>query len=495
MPVNPRRLWRRYALAVILIFVFISLSHVASMMATASGAEQALAINVSGRQRMLSQRIMYFAGELVDRHGDVGASSQSLRRAVDQFERAHIALTRGGDMGLSGRLPPSLRELYFGDRSRTNLDTQSKNFIAQARFLMVADLDEVQGVWQKMRASGPNILLTSLDHAVKLFEKDARDSIRNIEWISHGGYALAVLVLLGEVLLIFWPAHRIIVRTLDANDAYNEKLSQSETKASEQAKQAIAARVEAERSAAAKATFLANMSHEIRTPLNAIIGLTGLALKTDLSNKQADYLTKVHASSQSLLGIVNDILDFSKIDAGKMEIESIKFSLDQILSDVAVVMNMRAGDKPIELLYRTEPEVPLDLIGDPLRLSQVLINLVTNSIKFTEKGEVIVSVRFIRLDGEKVKLKFEVSDTGIGMTPDQVASLFQPFSQADASTTRKFGGTGLGLAICQRLVGMMDGEIGVESNKGKGSTFWFTMTFERTSSYEHGRMAMPTCGS
>jgi two-component system, sensor histidine kinase and response regulator len=240
-----------------------------------------------------------------------------------------------------------------------------------------------------------------------------------------------------------------------------------------------------------KGEFLANMSHEIRTPMNAIIGMSYLALKTGLNQKQKGYVEKVHRSGKSLLGIINDILDFSKIEAGKMDIEEVDFQLDDVLDNFTSLVGLKVEERGLELLIDIKSDVPRALIGDPLRIGQIFINLGNNAVKFTEKGEIIISAKVVEETNEKTKLQFTVRDTGIGMTEEQLSKMFKSFSQADSSTTRKFGGTGLGLAISKKLTELMNGEIWIESTYGVGTSFHFTAEFGVSKNTEIRKKVLP----
>jgi PAS domain S-box-containing protein len=238
----------------------------------------------------------------------------------------------------------------------------------------------------------------------------------------------------------------------------------------------------AEAASKSKSEFLANMSHEIRTPMNAILGMLTLLRKTQLSERQADYAGKTEGAARSLLGLLNEILDFSKVEAGKMTLDPQPMHFDQLLRDLSVILSANVGAKKLELVFDIDPALPRELVADAMRLQQVLINLTGNAIKFTEQGEVVLAIQVLQQDADSVRLRIAVTDTGIGIAPENQARIFTGFTQAEASTTRRFGGTGLGVAISQRLVGLMGGELTLHSELGRGSCFEFTLTLARADS-------------
>jgi signal transduction histidine kinase/CheY-like chemotaxis protein len=423
-------------------------------------------LNLAGRQRMLSQRIAK-AGLLAyeTRDPDVRlVRAVELRTALDRWVRVHDALLEGDSaLGISGVLTEEERE-----RLR-RIDRTQRTIARGASDLLVALATAPPGPSPALRSSLDAVLileeeyLSGMEAVMGVMQTAFESALARYQQFEYlrVGSLLGLLVMLWA--FVFFPAGQIIRRgTRDLR---------------EKNRQLDAALAEAQTAAKVKSDFLATMSHELRTPLNAVIGLAGLLRQTQLDTRQRQFVDTIGTSGESLLSLINDILDLSKIEAGKLDLEAADFELRDLVETTVRTLALRAEAKGIELLSLVDADVPDLVRGDPGRVRQVLLNLVGNAIKFTEQGHVIVRVHRVRDDAGALRLRFEVEDTGVGIAADVQERLFAPFTQADASTTRKFGGTGLGLSISRRLVELMGGAITLTSAPGVGSTFSFELPF------------------
>ena len=465
---DPKRLWIRYLVAISLIVALISTEHLFALDATKGNPGIANAVNESGRQRMLSQRILFFAGE-VHRGSSTDNAAGKLLDAVVLFEESHRKLSRQA-MGEFGFEPSAaLQKLYFeeGSQGGLPLDVLVTNFVSDAITIIEGSERRANRAWTRMLERGPGELLRELNEAVSIIELEAVESADYSARIQNISYILALSVLLLEILFIFWPAHRSIVKSF-------EELEESYAETQRLLVEAEAARDEAAIASQAKSEFLATMSHEVRTPINGVLGIANVLMTENLDPKHRQQIRLIQESGDHLMEILNDILDLSKMDAGKFDIAESSFSLKRALEFARAIWESRYQAAGLDFTL-TEELDGVDMIqADKTRLRQVLFNLLNNANKFTEAGGVTLSAKVQRSE-ELPMLRFEVTDTGIGITEEQIERLFTPFEQADSSTTRKYGGTGLGLAINYKLVTMMGGEIGVTSTPGEGSTFWFTI--------------------
>ena len=442
-------------------------------------------INLSGRQRMLSQRLTKCALALAQEPYFSGLDPRfrEFELSLDDWTRAQHGLQFGdASLGLPARQgSPEIRALF------AQIDGYYQNMVRASTHMVT--LGHGQGGTTEERRTAcqydAGVLLANEQSFLKLmdkitftFDQEAKARIGQLQWLDAIILAIGLGILFLEFRFVFRPSIRQLGLAIEALIQSQEELERVNRSLSvslaETSRLADLARSASE----AKSEFLANMSHEIRTPMNAIIGFSGLGLRLELSRQAHDYFRKITGAGQNLLSIINDILDFSKIEAGKLELEAAPFNLQDVLDQVVDLFAGRATEKDLDLLVGTAVDVPLDLVGDSLRLGQVLVNLVGNAMKFTLTGHVRVRVELEQRDAEWARLRFVVTDTGIGMTREQMGRLFQAFSQADSGTTRRFGGTGLGLTISKRLVEKMGGVIQVQSEPDQGSTFTFTTEFQ-----------------
>ncbi len=406
--------------------------------------------------------------ELADAQQNLADAQAELESKINLIEEREAELTRlVSDLAQGGKLLSESRESllssqkelennqFISEQLATNLRVQRDTLAIRTQF-MASLADSIDA---------SRVLLTEQTEALVaqqiLVEQQRSNMALQVDTIERQQTVLIVGGALGSIMLILL----VVI-------AYSYRVNRR------QAAELIVARQAAEAASRAKAEFLANMSHEIRTPMNAVIGMAHLALRTELTTRQRDYVHKIQLSGHHLLGIINDILDFSKIEAGKLLVENIDFQLEDVLNQTVTQVGSKAADKGLELLIDVPADVELNFRGDPLRIGQILVNYCNNAIKFTDEGQIVIRVRQTEVESGNVELLFEVEDSGIGLTSEQQGKLFQSFQQAESSTSRKFGGTGLGLAISKQLAELMGGEVGVSSERGVGSTFWFTLSTE-----------------
>ena len=468
---DTRHITIRYVTALMIIAVLATSSFVMVRLLIHEQHDSATYVDVSGKQRMLSQRIALFALQLSHTERKTEDDRQirmHLTEAIDLMESDHNRLVYGlgHDEGEHRRgeheivyvpssLPDNIRAHYFEDPS--NLNHQVQGYLHHAKEILESDrvlYDNPDLQYLQKESSGH--LLEFLNGAVNLFEDNHIGAVKRLSMIETTIFLITLIVLVAEAFFIFRPAVRHIQVKV---------------------KELKRAKYKTEMAAKAKGEFLANMSHEIRTPMNGIIGMAGLLNETKLTKIQKKYNDTIRQSSTSLLQVLNDILDYSKLDSGKMEFEDISFDFQILLEEVKSIMyvNMKKG---VRCIIAWDDSLPRYVIGDAGRIRQILHNIVGNAAKFTESGHIKMSISVVdvhdQLEGQKM-FRVCVEDTGIGIREDKQKKIFDKFSQAEETTTREYGGTGLGLSIAHRLVDLMDGEIGVNSQVGQGSEFWFTI--------------------
>ena len=466
--------------------------------------QDARVINISGRQRMLSQNISKNAllvKTKLENQEDAQVEQKNLKALTQEWQKAHYALKfRDKKSGLKGKNSPSILMLfdsiqfYFDEIyiSSIGISTSTSEKLVVEKVASI--LKEEQG------------FLHLMNQIVFQYDRESSRKLKNLQFIEIGMGLITIFIILLEVGLIFQPMiQQLLQQNKDIRsknkdlEASNKVLQEKENLILEQANEMkqknddlYIAKKAAEAAALSKANFLSSMSHEIRTPMNGVLGITNILLEENPTETQKEHLQMLKYSAENLLNIINDILDYSKIESGKLRIEHIPFDIHEVLQNVKKLFQKQAEEKNLDLFLEIDKKLPQFVNGDPYRLNQIFINLIGNAIKFTSTGSVQLISEVYTIDDNQVRLTFKIKDTGIGIPPEKHKNIFESFSQADSSTNRIYGGTGLGLAITKKLVGLMGGEIKLDSTVGVGSTFSFTLDFSTVKKVSRKKKRKPS---